>query len=208
VPRDKYLLCEPADKAQLEVNNGVAQLEYIEHLVNERKISELRSTHVRELKRIAIDGIYPCGDGFRDAFRQVRIEGSRHELPHESRVPSLVDDMVERLNRDRASVAPIERAAFTIWRTNWIHPFPGGNGRTARALGYLILCMDLGSVPGGQPQFPTLIYGAAGEYTRALREADAADKEGRLDVSAMSTLVRDAITKQFASLIDRLDQPA
>ena len=133
---------------------------------------------------------------------------SRHELPHESLVPSLVDDMVDQLNRDRGVVSAIDRAAFAIWRTNWIHPFPGGNGRTARALGYLVLCMDLGSVPGGQPQFPTLIYDAAGAYTRALRAADAAEKEGRLDLSAMAELVRDAMTRQFASLIDRLDQPA
>lgn len=208
MPLDKHLLCDPADKAQLEVDNGLAQLEFIESLVEEYRITELRSSHVRQLKRLAIEGIYPCADEFRDAFRQVRIEGSRHELPHESRVPSLLDEMVDRLNRERGVVSAIDRAAFAIWRTNWIHPFPGGNGRTARALGYLILCMDLGSVPGGHPQFPTLIYDSAGKYTSALRAADAAEKEGRSDLSEMFELVRDAMTRQFANLIDRLDQPA
>lgn len=205
-PEDKHLLCRPADKAELEVTNGVAQLELIEHLVNVRRISEIRASHVRELKQIAIDGIYPCGDGYRDAFRQVRIEGSRHELPHESRVPNLVDEMVDRLNTERESVPAIERAAYAIWRTNWIHPFPGGNGRTARALGYLVLCIDLGSVPGGEPQFPTHIYSAAGDYTRALRTADAGEKKGRPELIPMSELVREAITRQFASLLDRLEK--
>lgn len=204
--RDRHLLCDPDEKAQREVDNGLAQLEFIEYLVNDRKITEIRSSHVREFKRIAIDGIYPCRDEFRDAIRQVRIEGSRHEIPHESRVVSLVDEMVDQLNRDRDSVAAVERAAFAIWRSNWIHPFPGGNGRTARALGYLVLCMDLGSVPGGEPQFPTLIYESAGDYTKALRIADAGDLSGKPDLAPMCELVRDAITRQFASLIDRLDR--
>src|SRR5262245_36348272 len=98
-------------------------------------------------------------------------------------------------------VPAIDRAAYAIWRTNWIHPFPGGNGRTARALGYLVLCMDLGSVPGGEPQFPTLIYDAAGDYTKALRSADAAERNGAEDLGAMSALVRSAITRQFTSLV-------
>ena len=204
---DKYLLCEPAEKAQLEVENGLAQLEFIEHMVHERKISELRASHLRELKRIAIDRIYPCADEFRNAFRQVRIEGSRHELPHESLVPSLVDEMAEKLNGERDSLSAVDRAAYAIWRTNWIHPFSGGNGRSARAFGYLILCMDLGYVPGGEPQFPTLIYDAAGEYTRALRAADAGEKAGVPDLAPMRELVRSAITRQFASLIKRLDHP-
>ena len=206
MPEDKHLLCDPAKKAELEVSNGVAQLEFIEFLVNQRKISEIRSSHVRQLKQIAIDGIYPCGDKYRDAFRQVRIEGSRHELPHESRVPSLVDEMVDRLNSERGSTPAIERAGYAIWRANWIHPFPGGNGRTARALGYLVLCIDLGSVPGGEPQFPTHIYSAAGDYTRALRTADAGEKKGSPALAPISKLVRKAITQQFASLLDRLEK--
>jgi Fic family protein len=203
VPDDKHLLCAPEEKAQREVNNGLAQLEYIEHLIGTLKITEVRASHVRTLKALAIEGIYPCGDQYRDAFRQVRIEGSRHELPHESRVPSLVDEMVDKLNRDRAAGVPaIERSAYAIWRTNWIHPFPGGNGRTARAVGYLELCIDIGKVLGGEPQFPTLIYDAAGDYTRALRAADASEKEtGEADVSQMAALVRDAITRQLQSLL-------
>lgn len=204
---DKYLLCDPDDKAEREVENGLAQLEFIELLVNERHISEIRSSHLRQLKGIAIDRIYPCTDQYRDAFRQVRIEGSRHEIPHESLVVLLVDEMVDRLNSDRENSVPaIERAAYAIWRSNWIHPFSGGNGRTARAIGYLVLCMDLGSVPGGEPQFPTLIYDAAGDYTLALRSADAGEAAGKPDLGPMCDLVRDAITQQFASLIDRLDR--
>jgi hypothetical protein len=36
-----------------------------------------------------------------------------------------------------------------MWRTNWVHPFDDGNGRTARAASYLVLCVKLGyRLPG------------------------------------------------------------
>ncbi len=76
---DRYLLCDPSVKSDLEVRNGLAQLAYLEHLVHERQIVDIRTSYVRELKRLAIDGIYPCGDAYRDAFLQIRIEGSRHK---------------------------------------------------------------------------------------------------------------------------------
>ena len=200
---DPYLRCDPSEKTALELENGLLQFEYIEYLIQNLRITDLRTSHVRELKRIAIDRIYSCSDAYRDAFRQVRIEGSQHELPHESRVPLLVDEMIDHLNAERDTRSAVERAAYAIWRTNWIHPFPGGNGRTARALGYLILCIDLGRVPGGEPQFPTLIYNAAEAYTRALRHADAGEKQGQPDLSPMIALVDDAITRQLRSLIER-----
>ncbi len=202
MPPNPYLLCDPDVKASREAANSLTQLEYIEYLVNERRISDLHVSYLRELKRIAIEGIYPCGDAYRDAFRQVRIEGSRHEPPHESLVASLTQEMVDKLNRERETVSAVERAAYAIWRTNWIHPFPGGNGRTARALGYLILCMDLHTVPGGLPQFPTLIYEAAEDYTSALRLADAGAEQGRPELTPMIELVDDAIIRQLQSLTE------
>ncbi|MBL8221394.1 MAG: Fic family protein, partial [Bryobacterales bacterium] len=33
-----------------------------------------------------------------------------------------------------------------MWRLNWIHPFFGGNGRTARSASYLVLCASLNSI--------------------------------------------------------------
>jgi Fic family protein len=112
VTPERYLLCDPVEKTVLEIDNGLAQLEYIEYLINVPKITEIRTSHIRELKRIAINGIYPCDDAYRDAFRQVRIEGSRHQLPHESLVSSLVDQMADKLNQDREIHTAVERAAY------------------------------------------------------------------------------------------------
>src|ERR1700691_2453032 len=37
----------------------------------------------------------------------------------------------------------IHLAAYILWKLNWIHPFADGNGRTARAVSYAVLCIKL-----------------------------------------------------------------
>jgi Fic family protein len=49
---------------------------------------------------------------------------------------------VDKLNA-AADCSAIWRAAYALCRLNWIHPFAGGNGRTARAFSYLIICLDM-----------------------------------------------------------------
>jgi Fic family protein len=91
---------------------------------------------------------------------------------------------------------------------NWIHPFNGGNGRTARALAYLILCLDLGIVPPGRPQFPTVIYNRRNEYVSALRAADASVLNGgEPDLDPVRAIIEDAITRQLATAIESLGSP-
>jgi Fic family protein len=198
------LLCDPAEKASREAANGVQQLDYISSLVLERGITDIRDSHVRELHQIAVDGIYPCGGTFRDALSRVQIQGSEHKIPHEALVPGLVHDLIEKLNADRTRLPGLERASYALWRFNWIHPFRGGNGRTARALSYLVLCIDMGLAPPGKPQVPTIIYARRGDYVKALRMADETEKTGQADISLMRALLDDAITQQLASVLARL----
>ena len=139
------LLCPPTEKARLEARNGLEQLALIEHLVVDRGCSDLRESHVMELQQLAVEGIYPCAGTYRDARFKVSIEGSPHQLPEAARVPLLVKDAIELINNSE-SFSSLDRAAYALWRFNWIHPFRGGNGRTSRAIAYLILCMDEGQI--------------------------------------------------------------
>ncbi len=41
---------------------------------------------------------------------------------------------------------PTWLAAYALWRLNWIHPFIEGNGRTARAACYYLICMKYGKL--------------------------------------------------------------
>ncbi len=74
---------------------------------------------------------------FRD--QQVWIGGgaiSPHEAvfvpPHHSRVPALIDDLIEFARR--TDIPVLVQAAITHAQFETIHPFPDGNGRTGRVL--------------------------------------------------------------------------
>jgi Fic family protein len=202
------LLCTPEQKPHLEARNGVDQIGYIDYLVNKLQAVELRDSHVQEFHAIAVNEIYPCGGKYRDAMMDVVIRGSDHTLPPAAQVPSLVTDLITNLNSERNTVPALDRAAYALWRTNWIHPFAGGNGRTARALCYSVICMDMGLVPPGTPQFPTVIYDNRTAYVQALKAADAAERRrGAPDLTGMREIVEEAIMRQLASVVDSLARP-
>jgi Fic family protein len=200
------LLCDPSEKAQLEGANGLAQVEYIDELIS-REVHDLRESHVRELHRLAVEGIYPCGAKYRDARMQVRIQNSPHEIPAPAFVPALVVEAIEWINHQKGQLSPLDRAAYALWRFNWIHPFSGGNGRTSRGIAYLIICMDNNAMLPGKPNMPTLIYDNRDEYIVAFRAVDAAEAAGKTDLSAMSGFLRRMLTMQLACAIDRLSSP-
>ncbi len=201
------LLCDPADKARLEVRNGAEQLEYISQLV-EGGSTQLRESHIRQLQEIAIRDIYPCGGRYRDARKRVAISNSPHVLPEAVFVPALVQEAVAFIN-DHEGKSAIDRAAYALWRINWIHPFAGGNGRTSRAVAYLIICMDSGYMLPGVPTMPSLIYDHRRQYVAALRETDdlAKANDGAVDLTPMSTFLRKMVVRQLASVVDGLDTP-
>jgi Fic family protein len=111
-------------------------LDYIAELVNVYQVQYVRESHIQQLHELAIKDIYPCGGRYRNAIMHVKILGSRHKPPHESLVPSHIRDLCDYVNRERTQRSALERGAYALWRFNWIHPFAGGNGRTARALAY------------------------------------------------------------------------
>jgi Fic family protein len=178
------LLCPLADKERLEAENAVKMLDFIADLVIDRGAREVRESHVLELQRVAIQGIYPCAGKFRDARfdrpkddehlrllgEGLRIGGSKHQPPDAAHIRGLTIDMLDVCNSPKLDA--ITRAAYALWRCNWIHPFAGGNGRVARALSYLIICMDIESMIPGTPTMPGLIAKARERYLAALREVD------------------------------------
>ena len=76
---------------------------------------------------------------------------------------------------DNWSKPAIHLTAYTLWRLNWIHPFTDGNGRTARAVAYLVLCVRLGYRLPGTKTIPELIAADKDPYYAALEAADAGD---------------------------------
>lgn len=100
-------------------------------------------------------------------------------MPEPALVPGLVREMLGRVNDFSRSAS--QRAGYAMWRCNWIHPFAGGNGRTARALAYLAMCVDFGRLVPGNPSFPTRISNARDEYVETLRKDDQGAQFGHED---------------------------
>lgn len=82
--------------------------------------------------------------------------------------------------------SPIHLAAYVMWRLNWIHPFTDGNGRTSRALSYLVLCIRLKMLLPGRTTIPEQIEKDRTPYYKALEAADEAWAGDRIDLAAAS----------------------
>jgi Fic family protein len=93
----------------------------------------------------------------------------------------------------------IHAAAYALWRLNWIHPFVDGNGRTARAIAYAILCVGFDVVIPGSPTVPELIVRNSYPYRDALRAADVALNQGTENVRQMEGVLLDLVEQQIVS---------
>ena len=169
------MLCEPSDKARLEAENAVEQVDYITSLVvGDYSVRHIRESHILQLQQLAVARIYPCGGTYRNARDETEISDSEHKVAHAADVRNLVTELVDWVNRERDSGRhEIECAAYALWRLNWIHPFRGGNGRTARMIAYMIICMGLGHMIPGIPTIPAMIYTQRDRYVEELRAIDA-----------------------------------
>ena len=87
--------------------------------------------------------------------------------------------------------------AYALWRLNWIHPFIEGNGRTARAACYLLLCLKQEKLLGGKKIVPERIRENREPYYAALQSADQAWDQGRLDVSELASYIERLLKGQL-----------
>ena len=107
-------------------------------------------------------------------YRSCEVSVRDHQPPRHDRVPLFMDYFVNLVNWYWQSIEAIPLAAYALWRITYIHPFVNGNGRTARAICYFILCRKFGALLPGDPIVPELLRRepARTRYFAALRHAD------------------------------------
>jgi Fic family protein len=145
------------------------------------------------LNHIAVAGISQFGG----RFRQEPIYVGSHIPPHFKDVPDLMDRFLSFIHENWYQATPTQLAAYGLWRLNWIHPFIEGNGRTARAICYYLLCVREGRLLPGKKIVPERIRESRGPYVAALRAGDRAWDQGNLDLSEMEAYLANLLADQL-----------
>lgn len=133
------------------------------------------------LNHAAVAGISQYGG----RFREEPIYVGAHIPPHYNSVSELMDRYVSFIHENWDNMSAEGLAAYGLWRLNWIHPFIEGNGRTARAACYYLLCARHGGLLRGARTVPERIRDDRQPYYDALREIDRNWAEGHLDVAPL-----------------------
>ena len=125
---------------------------------------------VKSLHRVAMTRLLPSAGSYRES--DVVIRGSQHVPPNFMEVTPFMHGFCAYLNANWERRDMVHLSAFSMWRLNWVHPFLNGNGRTTRALSYLILCMKHGKLLPAKNSVATQIVANKPAYNRALAYAD------------------------------------
>lgn len=196
---------DPDEIADIEAENGLRQTKFVIDTIDEYLQTDdefiLRPSLISTLNRLAIEGLSELPGTYRPG--PMTIAHSSHMPPPAQDVQSLVEDMCDYVNGNW-NTDGWHLASYLMWRLNWIHPFEDGNGRTSRAISYLVLCIKLGLRLPGHKTIPEFIAEDKGPYYSAIDRADSAAKEGRTDVTAMERILKDALTRQLAEFADNV----
>ena len=135
-------------------------------------------------------------------YRPCEVTVGGYHPPAHYRVQALMDDFVNLVNRYWENEDPILLFAFVLWQLNVIHPFINGNGRTARACCYFVLCVKSGGWISGKTILPQLLQEHREEYVSSLQYADNAAKLKTSNQEALGPLcelVRKLLDIQIAN---------
>jgi hypothetical protein len=129
-------------------------------------------------------------------YRPCDVTAGQHQPPAHYRVSALMDDFVNLVNRHWEQTDAVALATYVLWRLNNIHPFINGNGRTARASCYYVLCVKAGGLLPGTTILPELIKQNHQEYVDALQEGH---NSGGTNLAKLHALVQRLLNEQLST---------
>lgn len=186
---------DPAYQA-LAVSNGIRQYDFLNSIVDAAAAVNRRFLSQHLIKALNFHAI-TCLHTNAGEYRPCQVMVGNHQPPEHYRVNALMDDFINLVNRTWGEVDPVALSALVLWRLNHIHPFINGNGRTARAACYFVLCLHVGHRLPGSTILPELIKRERVAYVAALQAADASYAAGNLDLSELHALLAGLIQEQI-----------
>ena len=128
------------------------------------------------------------------------ITGSEHTPPEPGKISQLTNELIVHLHSNWDQYNTFELAAYALWRLVWIHPFEDGNGRTARALSYLVICLKEKTLLFGSRSYLSFIReDYAQVYIDLIRHADRSFSEGKLDIMPLAEFLAEIVALQLES---------
>lgn len=192
---------------KLAVENGERQYSFIRSLV-EAAIGLNRPMLSLEVIKALNYHAISCLHVSSGQFRPCEVQVGNHIPVQFWQVPAKMELFVDEVNRFWAQSDPVYLATFVLWKLNYIHPFINGNGRTARAASYYVLCLANGGWLAGQPTLPELLTQNRPAYVQALQAADASLAAGPVDLTQLHTLVTNLLNQQIAAVAPPPPPPA
>lgn len=107
-------------------------------------------------------------------YRQeaVHLTNSPHVPPAWFEVAGHMAGLFEYVNANWDSADLIHLSSYVLWRLNWVHPFPNGNGRTSRSAAYMVMQVKHGKLLPSRNSIIAQIVADRAPYYAALRHAD------------------------------------
>lgn len=131
--------------------------------------------------------------------RHYNVTVGAHSPSDWSLVFGEMEEFIEILHANWASWSPTEAAAYALWGVNHIHPFSDGNGRTARALSYFVLCRKLGFwMPGSVTVLELIRTKHRDHHCEILQRMHEARAKPAMatDLTEMTTLINELLEEQ------------
>lgn len=194
----------------LAISNGERQFEFLESIVDAAiKAQHMFLSHglLKALNFHAIACLHTHAGEYRPC--EVRVmEGGQQVMAgvDQFRVQAAMDHFINTTNAAWNSNDPALMAAFVLWQICRIHPFVNGNGRTARAACYFVLCVRAGGLLPGATTLPTLLKNSP-DYLPLLRSVDASAVSGVVDLQPLRDLVQRLTEQQLQSASAETHEP-
>jgi Fic family protein len=162
-------------REHFEATNHRDAILFLEKLVKSKRINENDVLKIHEIISKNIEKEY--AGKYRRGM--VRILGAKKMPPNYLKIPKLMDELYQWINRNPEKLSIIELASLAHYKFVTIHPHYDGNGRTARLLMNLILMQN------GYPAV-VILRNDRKRYYNALRRADDGDYKPFILLMAIS----------------------
>lgn len=158
-PSEPFQELSETERAPIEARNAIEQFDLLKQLIEQgldpSRAFRLRVSALNRLNEKAVKGLVRSPGALRT--EDISIIGSKHTPPAWQDLQQLMEEMCDYVNDNWSTASALHLSAYVMWRLNWIHPYPDGNGRTSRAASYLVLSVRTGYVLPGEVTIPEQI---------------------------------------------------